>query len=172
MELIFCESMGTYIEGEYFDLFNKNGEDRSFRKGSPFKIFKQLGHDVKGLAKRPKCDIQAGEYEKLQPWLLDMARSAKDMDRINYLKADARVGKQQLQTLAKNLKDVKNGTPNRYISVSYIEKCIEKGLTEKKINDHIKFLDGEYKKALNERAKEIRQQAKNESTIFNNIEFI
>jgi len=63
------------------------------------------------------------------------------MDRINYLRADANTAKQQLRKLSKNVEDVQKGTPSRYVSVKAIQKKIDKGLTTKKINDHIKWLD-------------------------------
>ena len=125
------------------------------------------------LSKQPKCDIDAGEYDKLHPWLLDIVKKAKDMDRINYLRDDANKGKSQLKKLAKNVEDVQNGTPSKYVNVKYIQKKIDKGLTVKKINDHIKWMDTIYKKALNDRAKEIRKASLSESgRMFDAIEFI
>ena len=118
---ILIESLGEYIEeGKHFDLFNKQGEDRSFRK--PGWVAKNFTQDAKSMIKRPKCDIEAREYEKLHPWLLSLAQNAKDMDRINYLRADANSGKYQLKKLAKNVEDVQNGTPSRYISVKKFRK--------------------------------------------------
>lgn len=171
MSTIYIESSGMYIEERAFDLFNKDNENRSFRK--PGWVVKNFSQDAPALMKRPACDLDAGEYDKLHPWLLSLAKNAKDMDRINYLRADANTAKQQLRKLSKNVEDVQKGTPSRYVSVKAIQKKIDKGLTTKKINDHIKWLDTVYRKALNDRAKEIRekQKAKNESGIFTGLEY-
>lgn len=171
MSIILVEASGIYIEERVFDLFNKEKENRSYRRSGW--VIKNLSQDTPALMKIPNCDLDTGEYDKLHPWLLSLANNAKDMDRINYLRADANTAKQQLQKLAKNVEDVQNGTPSRYISVRAIQKKIDKGLTVKKINDHIKWLDTVYRKALNDRAKEIRneQKKKNESGIFTGLEY-
>ena len=157
-------------EGQWFDPLNKQKEYRGWRK--PKNFIKNLTSDSKNLMKRPKFDQETGDYEVLRPWLLNMAKTAKDMDRINYLRADANTAKVQLKKKAERIRAVQKGTPDRYTSVSTVERWIKKGCTAEKCEDHIKWLDTEYKKALNERAKEIRREYKNESSIFDGIEMI
>jgi hypothetical protein len=81
----------------------------------------------------PGGTLQTGRFDLLRPKLLKLAKKAKDMKRIQYLRKDASIAKRTLQTLKKNKPEFKD-----------------------QIDSHLKWLDTEYKQALNDRAKEIR----------------
>lgn len=80
---------------------------------------------------------RTGNFHKIQPNLLKMAKSCKTMSEINYLRRDKNTGKRILERLAQN-------------KPALAQKC----------RDHIKWLDTTYTEALNERAKEIRKSVK------------
>lgn len=141
-------------------------EDKSFIDG-PFWLFKMLFNDQKMLVKRPRADVDAGNYEDLHPWLLDLVADAKTEQRIKYLRSDAYTAIDSLSKLAKNLNDYQHGRQSKYVSTKYMDKIIKKGMTVAKIKKHIDWLKGTYIPAINKRAAEIRKESKskNESAI-------
>lgn len=76
---------------------------------------------------------KTGKFENLRPRLLKMVDKCKTIDDVNYLKRDVRAGKIQLTKLKQNRPEI-----------------------AKQIDDHIKWLETDYMKALNDKAKELK----------------
>lgn len=130
-----------------------------------FKIWKQLGNDMKALAKRPNVDpTTTGDYKSLQPWMMEMVKSAKDIDRLEYLQRDAYTGIYQLEKLEQNMKDVKAGHPSRFVDVKYINKIMASGNSPAKIRAYITWLRGTYLPAIKKKKADLKK-AMNESII-------
>lgn len=125
-----------------------------------------IGSDAKALSKRPNVDpSKTGDYKSLRPWLLDMVKNAKKLDRLDYLRKDAYVAINQLEKLEKNMKDVKSGHPSRYVSVRYIEKIMDSGNSPAKVREHINWMKSTYLPAIKKRKAELRKEL-DESAIF------
>lgn len=108
------------------------------------------------------------DIEKLKPMLLKKAKKAKNMERIRYLRQDLAIAKRQIGTLASNVQSVMNGKPKKNLNVQYIKKQIDNGLTPDKIRAYGKWLETDYTKALNDRARELKAP-KNESVLTESI---
>lgn len=106
------------------------------------------------------------DFEKLKPMLLKKAEKANDMDRIRYLRQDLNLAKRQLGKLADNVQSVMDGNPKKNLNVKHLQKQINKGLTPDSIKAYIKWLETDYAKALNARAKALKEP-KNEAAITN-----
>ena len=106
------------------------------------------------------------DFEKLKPMLLKKAEKANDMDRIRYLRQDLNLAKRQLGKLADNVQSVMDGNPKKNLNVKDLQKRIDKGLTPDSIKAYIKWLETDYAKALNARAKALKEP-KNEAAITN-----
>lgn len=76
---------------------------------------------------------KTGKFENLRPRLLKMVDKCKTIDDVNYLKRDIRAGKIQLTNLKQDRPEI-----------------------AKQIDDHIKWLETDYMKALNDKAKELK----------------
>lgn len=96
-------------------------------------------------------------YDKLRPQLIKRAKAAKDMERINYMKADAMVANSYLDKLIQNIKRVQSGDPKVLKNYKKIKQWVDSGLTIDMVQQHKKFLKGEYTDALNARAKELKE---------------
>lgn len=134
-----------------------------------FKLYKQLPSDMKSISKRPNTNpLKTGDFESLRDWMLQMVKDAKDEDRCDYLRKDAYVAIHQLETLEKNMRDVKNGTPSRYVAVKVVQKQMDSGCTPDKVHKHIQWIKSTYLPAITKRKKELRDERKKklrESTI-------
>ena len=78
---------------------------------------------------------KTGKFENLRPRLLKMVDKCKTMDDVNYLKRDIRAGKIQLTKLKQNRPEI-----------------------AKQIDNHIKWMETDYMKALNDKAKELKSK--------------
>ena len=101
-----------------------------------------------------------GNFEKLHDNLLKMVSRCRTINDLEYIRKDLSTAKQFLTKYAEIVKNVETGkTEKMNISmVSNIEKRIRKGLSSKKIIDHKKWIDTVYSKAINDKAKEIRNK--------------
>lgn len=154
--------MGVYLdlitENKTSDKAKKVAKSRSGISGFIQNI-SNLGSDTKALSKRPNVDPnKTGDYKALRPWLLDMVKSAKKLDRLDYLRKDAYTGIHQLETLEKNMKDVKSGNPSRYVSVKYIEKILASGNSPAKVREHINWTRSTYLPAIKKRKAELKKE--------------
>lgn len=147
-------------------------EDKTYRRTksgahNPFWFVKQFSQDIANTGvKRPKGDPTiSGDYESLRPWLLSLVDKAKDIKRIQYLRSDAYQAANQLTKLAKNMRDVQNGTQNRYVDVKYINKMLNGGNTPEKVEAHVRWLKGEYLRVINKKATELRKSGQYESAL-------
>ena len=160
--------MGVYLnlitEDKTSNEAKKVAKSRQGFKGL-FKNLSQLGNDAKALSKRPDGDPnKTGDYKSLHPWLLDMVKDAKKADRLDYLRKDAYTAINQLETLEKNMKDVKAGHPSRYVSVKYINSIMDSGNSPTKVRDHINWMKSTYLPAIKKRKAELKK-TQNESSI-------
>ena len=95
---------------------------------------------------------------------METVKNANKIDRLDYLRKDAYVGIHQLETLEKNMKDVKSGHPSRYVSVKYIEKILASGNSPAKVREHINWMKSTYLPAIKKRKAELKKEL-DESTI-------
>ena len=89
------------------------------------------------LSHIPGGTLSTGRFDLLRPKLLKLAKKAKTIERINYLRKDLSIGKSQLKTLMKNKPEFKE-----------------------QIEAHLEWADTVYRQALNDRAKELKAAIK------------
>ena len=89
------------------------------------------------LSHIPGGTLSTGRFDLLRPKLLKLAKKAKTIERINYLRKDLSIGKSQLKTLMKNKPEFKE-----------------------QIEAHLEWVDTVYRQALNDRAKELKAAIK------------
>lgn len=77
----------------------------------------------------------SGNFERIRPNLLKLVKNCKSLDDVNYLKRDARAAKIQLTKLKQNRPNI-----------------------AKQIDAHLKWIETDYMKALNDKAKEIKSK--------------
>ena len=94
--------------------------------------FKNMGDIMKNMFDKP---TKSGNFEKIRPRLLKMVDRCETLEDVNYLKRDARAGKVQLTKLKQNKPEI-----------------------AKQIDSHLKWIDTDYMKALNDKAKEIKSK--------------
>lgn len=158
--------------GIYYDMIiedskaDKVAKSRSGFSGL-FQNYRNLASDIKNLSKRPKTDpLRTGDFESLREWLLQMVEDAKTEDRCDYLRKDAYIAISQLEKLEKNMRDVKNGTPSKYVAVKVVQKQMDGGCTPDKVHKHVQWIKSTYLPAITKRKKEIKAEKKmNESSI-------
>lgn len=115
--------------------------------------FRNIGRIMNNISKNAK---DTGNFESGHNNLLKMVKSCKDINELKYLKNDLSMAKSYLNKLADDVKNVDN--LNYKMSESKranIKKKIKKGMTVKKIESHLKWLDEVYKPAIKEREKEL-----------------
>ena len=141
---------------------NKQITNSDIQKGKSLNgtVFKLM---IKGLF------ATAGKSESEQyKWVREvqipaLVKACKTLDEIDYLRKDLYASTQQFATLKRNIKAVQNNDEQRMkrLSKGFIRKVQSGNVNIKEIEKHEHFLQNEYKKMLNDRAKEIR--ANNES---------
>lgn len=101
--------------------------------------------------------LQNGDFDKLHPRLLKLVDSCKSSADVKYLRKDIGATKYTLNKLKNNVLAVEKGEYQSELNPTVVKtkKKINKGLTSKKIDDHIKWLDEVYRAALNKKAKEL-----------------
>lgn len=94
-----------------------------------------------------------------------IVKKCKTMDDIKYLRRDATIAKTQLKILKRNVHAVNSNDEYamKHLGKSFIKKVQSGKLTEKDIDDYIKWINTGYKKLLDDRAKEIRSSMKESS---------
>ena len=97
--------------------------------------------------------------EKKLPAIL---KKCKTMDDIKYMRRDAITAKTQLEILKRNVHAVNTNDEQimKRLNKSFIKKVKDGKITEKEIDTHIRWLNTEYKKLIDARAKEIKDSIK------------
>ena len=97
--------------------------------------------------------------EKKLPAIL---KKCKTMDDIKYMRRDAITAKTQMEILKRNVHAVNTNDENimKRLNKSFVKKVKDGKITEKEIDTHIRWLNTEYKKLIDARAKEIRDSMK------------
>ena len=136
---------------------NKHVSDSDVKKGKSLNgtVFKLM---VKGLfATAGKSEKEKMEWVRTVK-LPSLVKACKTLDEIDYLKKDIYVAQQQFSTLKKNIKAVQDNDEKRMkrLSKGFIRKVKSGKIDIKEIEKQEHFLQNEYKKMLNDRAKEIR----------------
>lgn len=109
------------------------GKEYNYEDRFRFKqTFENLGNIIKNMFDNPQ---KSGNFEAIRPRLLKMVNNCKTLEDVNYLKRDARAGKVQLTKLKQNRPEI-----------------------AKQIDKHIKWIETDYMKALNDKAKEIKSK--------------
>lgn len=124
---------------------------------------KNLAQDLpmifSNMTSKPMKD---GNWEKLEKNYEKMIKSAKDMERINYIRRDLRNGVTSMTKLLDKMEGVQAGDLNN----PNVAKMMKSGNTPKKLKAHIKWCKETAPKLLNDRAKEIRaSKSVNESSV-------
>ena len=118
--------------------------------------FKNLPLLLQNLSK--DC-MNTGNFESIHGNLLKLVDNCKSVDDVNYLEKD--LGWANLKVYANTVEKVeKGGDGVDDKTKNLIEKRIKKGLTSKKIRDHIEWLSSVYKPALKKKKKELSGKAK------------
>ena len=136
---------------------NKHVSDSDVKKGKSLNgtVFKLM---IKGLfATAGKSEKEKMEWVRTVK-LPSLVKACKTLDEIDYLKKDIYVAQQQFSTLKKNIKAVQDNDEKRMkrLSKGFIRKVKSGKIDIKEIEKQEHFLQNEYKKMLNDRAKEIR----------------
>ena len=97
--------------------------------------------------------------EKKLPAIL---KKCKTMDDIKYMRRDAITAKTQMEILKRNVHAVNTNDENimKRLNKSFVKKVKDGKITEKEIDIHIRWLNTEYKKLIDARAKEIKDSIK------------
>ena len=101
--------------------------------------------------------------EKKLPAIINKCKSLED---VNYLKQDRSMSINQMKVLRANVQGVLNKDPKviRKVSKSFIKKVESGKISIKDIDDHIKWLETDYKKILSDRYNEIKKETFKESS--------
>lgn len=151
-----------------FDMTVDVGEDSAAYKylhecymneGTMKNLMQDLPMIFSNMTSAPMKD---GNWEKLEKNYEKMIQSAKDMDRIKYIRQDLHSGVTTMTKLLDKMEQVKSGS-NKYPAVA---KMMKSGNTPEKLKAHIKWCKETAPKLLNARAKEIRGgKSVNESSV-------
>lgn len=105
--------------------------------------------------------LETGKFEEVQPRLLKIVDSCKTTEEVEYLRRDINANKRTYKQYADIVKDVEHGGKNcTEQQIKIISKRLKKGLTSKKVYDHIKWVETVYTKALSDKGKELKKQSK------------
>lgn len=102
--------------------------------------------------------------EKKLPAIL---KKCKTMDDIKYMRRDATMAKTQMEILKRNVHavNINDEQAMKRLSKSFIKKVKDGKITEKEIDTHIRWLGTEYKRMIDDRAKEIKDSMKESSIL-------
>ena len=105
-----------------------------------------------------------GDFEKIRENMLKMIARCKTLKELEYLRKEINMSIPYFKKYAEIVSAVENNkTVDMRLSethVKNIKKRIDKGLTSKKIRDHHAWLINVYRKAMNDKAKELREKNK------------
>lgn len=118
-------------------------------------VFKLM---IKGLfATAGKSEKERYEWIRTVQ-LPELVKACKTLDEINYLRKDAYVAKQQFDTMKRNIKAIQDNDEKkiRRLGKGFIRKVKSGEITIKEIEKHESFIQNEYKKMLNDRYRDIK----------------
>lgn len=128
-------------------------DDRKGGKGINSEIYKYIFRAI--FSK----EARQGGYEYLRTKRLPrLIKACKDINEVNYLRKDSTMAIYQMEALLRNIEAVKNNdqTKMKRLSKSFIKKVQNGEINEQEIKKHIQWLKTDYKKMLNDRAKELK----------------
>ena len=172
----FYDSMGESVvecienmllQEEMFDRYskkdiNKNISKKDIKKGKSLNstVFKLM---IRGLFEDKYDDPYKWTREVKLP---ELVKKCKTLDQVDYLRKDLYVARRQFDALKRNIQAVKSKDEKKIkrLGKSFVKKVQSGKIKESDILRHERWLNTEYKRMLDQRAKEIRSKSVKESS--------
>lgn len=177
-------------EDSYQDFYNSMNEDAKEYLESTYLLEEMFDKEAKkDINKIPKKEIRKGKslnstvfmlilrglfedrYDDPYKWVREvklptLVKKCKTLDEISYLRTDLYVAKKQFETLKRNIQAIKSNDEKRIkrLGKSFVKKVQSGKIKESDIIRHERWLNTEYKKMLDQRAKEIKSKSIKESS--------